>query len=188
MLGFRMFFERIKYFNSSIKKATLADAPAIVELVNSAYRGETSKKGWTTEADFLGGQRTDMREIEAIIKDSKSVILLMFSAQNNISACVHLEKISLKKAYLGMLTVNPTSQQGGIGKALLKTAEVFVHESWQVQEIEMTVISLRKELISWYERRGYHLTGERKTFPMHDPRFGLPKRDDLEFVVLVKSL
>ena len=54
--------------------------------------------------------------------------------------------------------------------------------------MEMTVIANRGELIAWYERRGYVLTGERRPFPLDDPRFGLPKTRDLAFVVLEKPL
>lgn len=183
-----MLIERMKPKCTSVRKANLGDAESIVDLVNSAYRGETSKAGWTTEADILGGQRTDLSKIQEIINDSNSALLVMLTADNKICACVHLEKISRSKAYLGMLTVMPTMQVGGIGKSLLKTAEIFARESWQSQDIEMTVISLRTELIEWYKRRGYALSEERRSFPMNDPRFGLPKRNDLDFVVLTKKL
>lgn len=172
-----------------VRRAVEADAPHIVALVNSAYRGESSKVGWTTEADILGGQRTDLAQIEDLIRQKNSVILVVTSPdQQSYLACVHLEKVSEKTAYLGMLTVSPTLQTKGLGRSLLNTSEIFARESWRSQEIEMTVISLRVELITWYQRRGYQLSAETRAFPMTDPRFGLPKRKDLEFVILKKSL
>jgi N-acetylglutamate synthase-like GNAT family acetyltransferase len=183
-----MLIERMNQKSTSVRKAILGDTEAVVDLVNSAYRGESSKAGWTTEADILGGQRTDSNKILEIINNPNSALLIMLTAENKICACVHLEKLSYAKAYLGMLTVMPIMQVGGIGKSLLNTAEIFARESWQSQEIEMTVISLRTELINWYKRRGYTLSEERRAFPVSDPSFGLPKRKDLEFVVLYKQL
>lgn len=172
-----------------VRRAVLSDAPYIVSLVNSAYRGESSKKGWTTEADILGGQRTDTLQIEDLIRQKNSVILVVLSPdQKKYLACVHLEKINESTAYLGMLTVDPSLQTKGMGRSLLNTAEIFARESWRSREIEMTVISVRVELITWYQRRGYELSAETKPFPMKDPRFGLPKRPDLEFVILKKTL
>ena len=172
-----------------VRRAELKDAPHIVSLVNAAYRGESSKVGWTTEADILGGQRTDLEQIEELIRKKNSVILLVLSSdEKKYLACVHLEKVNAETAYLGMLTVDPTLQAKGMGRTLLNTAEIFARESWRSREIEMTVISLRVELITWYQRRGYELSAETKAFPLNDPRFGLPKRRDLEFVILKKSL
>jgi ribosomal protein S18 acetylase RimI-like enzyme len=156
-------------------------------LVNSAYRGESSKVGWTTEADFLGGQRTDPASIEELIFKKDSTLLIKINTQNAIIACVHLEKKNSHTTYLGMLTVNPTLQAKGIGKALLKEAEDYSKNYFQSSKIEMTVIQLRPELIAWYERYGYKKTGETRPFPMGDPKFGLPKQE-LYFIVLEKTL
>ncbi len=159
----------------------------IVLLVNSAYRGESSKAGWTTEADFLGGQRTDENSIKELILKKSSLILIKKNTQNKIIACVHLEKKNSHTCYLGMLTVNPTLQTHGIGKTLLKEAEVYSKNCFQAQKIEMKVIHLRKELIAWYERQGYKKTGETRPFPMNDPKFGHPKQH-LHFIVLQKNI
>jgi ribosomal protein S18 acetylase RimI-like enzyme len=169
--------------------ADLNDAEEIVQLVNSAYRGESSKAGWTTEADLLDGQRVDLARIHEQIQNPNSVIGLMRSTKtSHITAVVHLEKKDAHSSYLGMLTVNPKIQNSGLGKQMLLQAEQFCKENWLSQKIEMTVIASRKELIEYYQRRGYHLTGERRPFPTHDPRFGIPKVQNLEFVVLEKQL
>ncbi|MGE5107251.1 MAG: GNAT family N-acetyltransferase [Sphingobacteriales bacterium] len=164
--------------------ATLTDVPQLNTLVNSAYRGELSKKGWTTEADLLGGIRTDEQVLTSLINKENSVMLL-YKNNDTIVGCVNLQQHD-NKLYLGMLTVNPDLQGGGVGKILLKASEDYAKEK-ACTKIYMTVISIRNELISWYKRHGYKDTGERKPFPMNDPKFGLPKRD-LEFIVMEKMI
>ncbi len=161
------------------------DVEAVVDLVNSAYRGDVSRQGWTTEADLLGGQRTDAREVEPQITDPGSVMLLCHQ-DDALVGCVHLQR-GEGRAYLGMLAVRPHLQGSGIGKCFLAEAERFVRQEWGAPVLEMTVISSRAELIAYYQRRGYMLTDETRPFP-REARFGLPKVDDLEFVVLRKRL
>ena len=168
-----------------ITKANEEDVPKLVELVNSAYRGESSKKGWTTEADLLGGIRTDEDAMKEMVLQADAAVLKYVDEESKINGCVYLKKQD-KSLYLGMLTVRPDIQAQGIGKNLLNAAEDYAKELG-LNSIIMTVISVRHELIDWYRRRGYQLTGERKAFPSSDPRFGLPKQD-LEFVVLSKQL
>ncbi|GAA0713475.1 GNAT family N-acetyltransferase [Dokdonella soli] len=168
------------------RAARPADIDVIVALVESAYRGEGSKQGWTTEADMLDGQRTDREGVAALIDRPGSVILLAES-DGRILACAHVEKLD-EAGYFGMFSVRPDLQGGGVGRALLAEAERIAREEWQCNEMQMTVISIRDELIAWYERRGYRRTGQYKPFPYGDARFGIPKRDDLRFELLVKSL
>jgi ribosomal protein S18 acetylase RimI-like enzyme len=87
-----------------------------------------------------------------------------------------------------MFAVRPGSQGGGLGRRVLARAERLAREEWGVREMHMTVISVREELIAWYERRGYRRTGRMAPFPYGDERFGVPRRDDLEFELLVKEL
>jgi ribosomal protein S18 acetylase RimI-like enzyme len=167
-----------------ITRAVLEDALALDKLVNSAYRGETSRQGWTTEADLLDGTRTDAAAIADLIR-TPGTVLLKYTHLNEILGCVELRK-EQDRLYLGMLTVKPDLQGRGIGKLFLKAAEEEAIRSG-CTSIFMTVISVRKELIDWYLRHGYRLTGERKPFAFTDPRFGQPKTK-LEFVVLEKTL
>jgi ribosomal protein S18 acetylase RimI-like enzyme len=167
-----------------ITKAIVEDAPALETLVNSAYRGDSSRQGWTTEADILDGTRTDAAAIAELIQ-TPGTTLLKYVEENKILACVEL-KNEEGKLYLGMLTVKPSLQGKGIGKLLLKEAEEEAKRQ-NCKSIFMTVISVRKELIDWYVRHGYQLTGERKPFAFNDPRFGQPKQK-LEFIVLQKKL
>jgi ribosomal protein S18 acetylase RimI-like enzyme len=166
--------------------AVETDGAAIVALIESAYRGETSRAGWTTEADLLGGQRTDAEEIAELIRDPSSRVLLATQG-DDILGCVLLRQ-EPAGAYLGMLAVRPGLQAKGMGKQILAEAEARARREFGSQHARMTVIEQRKELIAWYERRGYADTGRREPFPYGNPRFGLPKRDDLRFVVLAKAL
>jgi ribosomal protein S18 acetylase RimI-like enzyme len=167
-----------------ITKAIVEDAPELNVLVNSAYRGDSSRQGWTTEADLLDGTRTDGNGIAELIQ-TPGTTLLKYVEEGEILGCVELKKDE-GKLYLGMLTVRPNLQGKGIGKELLKAAEAEAKKQL-CTSIFMTVISVRKELIDWYLRHGYQLTGERKPFAFTDPRFGQPKMK-LEFVVLEKKL
>lgn len=167
-----------------ITKATVADAPELDRLVNSAYRGDSSRQGWTTEADLLDGTRTDAAAIKELI-ETPGTILFKYVENGEIIGCVELKNHE-GKLYLGMLTVKPNLQGKGIGKKLLNAAEEEAVKQ-QCASVFMTVISIRKELIDWYVRNGYQLTGERKPFAFNDPRFGQPKMK-LEFVVLEKKL
>lgn len=168
-----------------IKEANIEDAGPLNILINSAYRGEFSKKGWTTEADILDGLRTDEGALIEMMNDNNSTIFKCTDDKETIIGCVYLQK-QTNKLYLGMLTVSPLIQNQGIGKRLLKEAEKYAVEK-QCNYIVMTVISIRFELIAWYERHGYMKTGEIRPFHTNSKKFGIPKRH-LEFIVLEKQL
>lgn len=170
----------------AFRAAVAADVPAIVALVESAYRGDASRAGWTTEADLLDGQRVDPVGVGAIVGKAGNRILLA-EAGRALLACCHLERQG-EACYFGMFSVVPVQQGGGIGKLVLGEAERIARDEWKCTKMEMSVISVRPELIAWYERRGYYRTGTFKPFPYGDERFGIPKRDDLRFELLVKSL
>jgi ribosomal protein S18 acetylase RimI-like enzyme len=171
----------------TFRSADPDDVDAVVRLVESAYRGDSSRAGWTTEADLLDGQRTDPDSVLAAIKDPDRTVLLA-EQEGRLLGCCELQRRSEGLAYFGMFAVVPTLQGGGLGSRVLAEAERLVRGEWGAEQLEMTVIAQRAELIEWYERRGYARTGERRPFPHHDERFGLPRRNDLEFVVLVKPL
>lgn len=173
------------YANSHITEATKEDIPAITALLNSAYRGESSKAGWTTEAHLIGGSvRTDESELSEVIKSKGSVMLKYTSEEGNIIGCVNLQQHN-NKVYLGMLSVSPDLQGGGIGKQLLRSAEEYALKL-KCDSIYMTVISARTELIDWYKRQGYKDTGERKEF-IEDGKSG-NHLQPLEFMVMEKKL
>jgi ribosomal protein S18 acetylase RimI-like enzyme len=168
-----------------ITPATIKDIPALVELVNSAYRGDAARQGWTHEVDLISGTvRIDENSLKEIIEKPHAVILKCTDAADNLVGCVYLDK-QADKLYLGMLSVSPNIQAKGVGKRLLQAAEEYAYQH-QIYRIVMTVIDVRKELIAWYERNGYSDTGKREPFPA-DGRFGMPKVP-LEFAVLEKAL
>ncbi len=170
----------------TFRQAVAADIPAIVALVESAYRGDASRAGWTTEADMLDGQRIDPAGVATDIDAVDSRILLA-ERDGDLLACCHLQKTG-DAGYFGMFSVRPTLQGGGVGKWLLAEAERQARDEWNCLRMEMTVIDIRDELIAFYERRGYRRTGIHKPFPYGDERYGQPKRDDLRFEILEKAL
>jgi GNAT superfamily N-acetyltransferase len=172
------------------RAATAEDVEAVVALTQSAYRGDASRAGWTTEADLLDGQRTDAREVAGLIANPAVKLLLAEHEGRLLASCV-LERLINGDAcdgYFGMFSVRPEAQGNGTGRALLAEAERIARDEWHVRTMRMTVIDVRSELIAWYERRGYRRTGKYRPFPYGDPRFGVPKRDDLRFEWLVKPL
>lgn len=172
------------------RKAETRDVPAVVALTESAYRGDASRVGWTTEADLLDGQRTDAGEVAALIADPH-VVLLLAECDGQLLASCMLERLADGDAcdgYFGMFSVRPEAQGNGTGRAVLAEAERIARDEWHARAMRMTVIDVRAELIAWYERRGYRRTSEYRPFPYGDPRFGIPKRDDLRFEWLAKDL
>lgn len=167
------------------RKAVAADAETIVALVNSGYRGDASRVGWTTEADYLVGLRTDREEILRLIADADTMLLLCLSDEVIVGS-VQLQRTA-KAAYLGMFVVDPQLQGQGIGKRFLTAAEAAIAREWRCGKIQMTVITLRTELIAYYERRGYRRTGIFKPFPVEDTRSSLTV-PELRFEVLEKEL
>ncbi|MFN2537162.1 MAG: GNAT family N-acetyltransferase [Mycobacteriales bacterium] len=164
-----------------IRSATASDVDAVVGLVESAYRGDSGRAGWTTEADLLDGQRTDPAEVRSVLDD-----LIVAEEDGELIGCCTLIPRG-GYAYFGMFAVRPGLQGGGVGSRLLAEAEKLAARHGAAR-VEMTVISARTELIAFYLRRGYVDTGTSRPFPYGDERFGQPRRDDLSFTVLAKEL
>ncbi|WP_030901915.1 GNAT family N-acetyltransferase [Streptomyces sp. NRRL F-5126] len=174
--------ERLTY-----RDATTADVEALVALVQSAYRGDSSRTGWTTEADILRGRRTDPRGVLEVIEAPGSRLIVV-ERGGALVACCQLEARGAGVAYFGMFAVRPGMQGDGIGRRVIADVERIAREELGAREMQMTVITVREELIAWYERRGYRRTGVETPFPYGDERFGVPTRDDLRFELLVKPL
>lgn len=168
------------------RSADPTDIDAVVALVESAYRGASGLRGWTTESHLLDGQRTDAADVGELIARPGSRILLAERDGQLLASC-HLERQG-DTGYFGMFAVGPAAQRSGLGKQVLAEAERIARDEWGCRRMHMTVIVQRDELIGWYQRRGYRRTGEFKPFPYGDERFGIPRRDDLRFEVLSKQL
>lgn len=169
---------------SIFRIADQADIPPMVALINSAYRGDSSRVGWTTEADLLEGLRTTEAELFGLYHDDDSVFLLCIQ-DANIIGTVHLQNCGTF-AYVGMFVIHPSLQGAGLGKAFLNQAEQYIRHEWQLARIEMTVISMRHELIAYYKRRGYCPTGELRPFPLNS-EITIAKVENLEIAVLEKK-
>ncbi|WP_406207325.1 GNAT family N-acetyltransferase [Streptomyces sp. NBC_01017] len=168
----------------TFRDATDADVDALVALIESAYRGDASRAGWTNEADILEGRRTDQESVLAVIKSSDSRLLTV-ERDGQLVACCQLEHRD-DHAYFGMFAVSPALQGAGLGKVIIAEAERQARATWGVTEMHMTVISVRNDLIAWYERRGYRRTGRMTPYPYGNECFG--RRADLQFELLVKEL
>ena len=188
----------------AVRLATPHDAEAVAGLVHSAYRSEESRRGWTTEADLIGGQRTDAAMVGELIEGPTSIVLVgvrdpddrgdlpepegtVTTEPQPVLACCLLEHRG-DAAYLGMFAVRPGLQGRGVGRAMLHAAEEVAGTHWAVRTVQLTVLDRRPELIAWYERCGFALTGERHTFPYGDERFGVPHHDDLALLGMSKEL
>jgi ribosomal protein S18 acetylase RimI-like enzyme len=169
----------------NFRNAESADADLLVELINSAYRGDSSRRGWTTEADLLMGRRTDAAEILALLADSDSMLMLCQSEQAVLGS-VLAQRVG-ERALIGMLAVAPDWQAQGIGKQLLNAVEAAALQDWATRRFAMSVIPSRHELIAFYERRGYRRTGVIKPFPMN-PDLWSPIVEGLSLEILEKAV
>lgn len=171
----------------TIRDAVAADIPALHALIESAYRGEASRAGWTTEADLLDGQRTDPDDLASILADPAQA-LLTARRGDELVGCVLIADRGGGTGYFGMLSIRPTLQGGGLGRRLVEGAHAALADRFGALRVRISVFPQRETLIAWYERLGYRRTGDTLPFPYGDPRFGLPKRDDLHFVVMEREL
>ncbi len=161
------------------------DIDSLVSLMDSAYRGENSKQGWTSEADlFIGNKRTDETTVANLLKKPGAVFLKYLNEEGKLEGCVLLNKKD-NRIYLGMFSVSPSAQGKGIGKKMLAAADDYARKH-NCSSIFMTVITVREELIAWYEKNGYKKTGKILPFPV-DERYGIPTQP-LEMLVLEKHL
>ena len=169
--------------------AAAADLPAIAALMNSAFRGVGPNAGWNSEAAYIDGDRTSETHLREELAARPDSLLLVAEhpEEHRLLGCVALDPQSQDTWYLGSLTIDPKMQNSGLGRDLLRAAEDLAF-SRGARLLRMKVVNVRDTLIAWYQRRGYQLTGETSPFPYGDTRFGTPRRADLCFVVLEKSL
>lgn len=171
----------------TIREATPADIPALHRLIESAYRGESSRAGWTTEADLLDGQRTDPEDLAEVLADPNQGMLTAWCGDDLVGCILYADR-GEGTGYFGMLSVSPTIQGGGVGRRLIEAVHALLAERFEARRVRISVFPQRDTLIAWYERLGYRPTGETLPFPYGNPRFGLPRRDDLHFIVMERAL
>lgn len=179
----------------AVRAARADDVEAVVALVQAAYRGDESRQGWTTEADLLGGQRVDVAMLHDLVVADDGVVLLLDAAPPDgttpdapaaLVACCHVQRRTAS-AFVGMFAVRPTLQGRGLGRRLLAAAEEQAR-AWGRTTLELTVLDHRPELLAWYERCGFVLTGVRHPFPYGDERFGRPRRADLALLGMTRHV
>jgi GNAT superfamily N-acetyltransferase len=170
-----------------VRAATVDDAEAVAELVHAAYRSDESRRGWTTEADLVGGRRADPAMIRHIVGLADDEVLVAVGPDGVPFACCHLERRD-GGAYLGMFAVRPGRQGSGVGRRMLAAAEAWARDRWGATTLEITVLNHRPELMAWYERCGFTPTGESHPFPYEDRRFGEPRRPDLVLLGMHKPI
>jgi ribosomal protein S18 acetylase RimI-like enzyme len=171
---------------SGFRPGAPADAESLVQLIRSAYRGESSRQGWTSEADLVGGDRINVEQVLASIEGPNSFMLVRDDG-NSIIACCHVEDRGSNLAYFGTFAVAPTEQGVGLGRRMLAEAERSAVLRFGSTVLELTVLAQQEKLLAWYERLGFSRSGETRPFPA-DPQFARPLRNDLYFVVLSKNL
>jgi ribosomal protein S18 acetylase RimI-like enzyme len=169
-----------------LRAAEAADIPAVTALINSAYRGTSSAVGWTTEANILQGRRIDEAGLARAMAEPDTLFLLCFQ-DGALIGSVQLQKVSEGVGYLGMFVIRPGLQGQGLGRRFMREAEATARQLWGVTRMTMSVIGLREELIAYYQRCGYVLTGERLPFPFED---GLSAAlvEGIDLVVMEKEL
>lgn len=172
-----------------IRSAVLADAATIADLLNRAYRGESSRAGWTTEADLIDGLRTTPREITELIQQPNIALLVGEIAQELVATicCECIEVDGHYKAKLGMIAVKPTLQNQGLGKQMILAAEAQARSQWSVQRYCMAVVTVRDTLIAFYQRLGYQPTGLVQPFPYASDLWQV-KVDGLQFEYFEKPV
>ena len=170
----------------TFKTAHPEDSQTISDLVNSAYRGDNSKQGWTTEADYIGGTRTTPELILAMLNTPRAQIDLAFDESENLIGCVYINREGTKRLYFGMLTTSPLYQGKGLGKKMISHVEGIAKKE-SFTELKITVLNVRAELIEFYERRGFKATGDFEKFPDNDPAYGIPKVSGLKLLEFIKK-
>jgi DNA-binding MarR family transcriptional regulator len=164
-----------------------ADVPAVVRLLNQAYRSTGADASWAVETPYIDGDRASEHLLREEIAAKPEGVMLVWKLGNGVLGCVWLEPRTEGEWYLGSLAISLWLQNAKAGRKLLTASEDWVQAKGG-RSIRMNVTNVRASLIAWYQRRGYRLTGETEPFPYEDDRFGTPKRPDLNFVVLKKDL
>ena len=153
----------------SIRSATTADAPQITAVINAAFR--------IAEGFFIDGNRITQAEVEESL--TKGAFLLA-ETDGRLNGCVYVEMRG-ERSYLGLLSVDPTSQQSGLGSRLMTEAERYCRERGS-HSMDILIVSLREDLPAFYRKRGYVENGT-TPFPAD-----VPTKVHCHFINMSKSL
>ena len=168
-----------------VRVADEVDADAVAALVERAYRGESSRAGWTSEADYVGGSRTSGTAVRELITDTHTAVLLG-ERDGQLVACCQVTSLQNGEAYLGMLAVEPTIQNGGLGRRMVEAAERVARERWAAAALRIHVLSVQSALADWYRRLGFVDAGDRVPFPAGTDAEVLVA--GLDFLIMTKQI
>jgi N-acetylglutamate synthase-like GNAT family acetyltransferase len=168
------------------RQAVESDAKDLVKVIRSAYRGDISRRGWTSEADLVGGDRIDVDQVLALAEANNSFFLVL-EKNGEVVGCCHVESRGGGCCYFSTFSINPALQGAGLGDYLLREAELLAVATYKSTQMELAVLDQQTKLIEWYRRRDFSFTGETRPFPV-DEKFAKPLRENLYFVVLKKDL
>ncbi|WP_242122898.1 GNAT family N-acetyltransferase [Sphingobium sp. Sx8-8] len=164
-----------------IRFATPQDLPRLHPVIERAYRGETARKSWAIEAPPPSSPRTSIPALEAILATPTERLLVATMEDGTPIGCVQISDRGEGRSYLGLLCIDPDRQSAGLGSQLVAAAEHHAAILFGARLMEMTVIDSHSKLIQYYQRLGYHLTGERQPYPVPlDPPYAM--------LVLAKAL
>lgn len=169
----------------TVREARPSEVAEVVELVNDAYGRTQASSGWTSEDEILEGPRVQAADVEAILGDPEGAMLVA-PVDREIVGCAHVLGLEPGVCEIGMLSVRPDRQAEGLGRAILARAERYAREERGAERIALHVLTVRKELIAWYERRGYERTGETRPFEPEEPQRSLV--GELAFAVLERRI
>jgi ribosomal protein S18 acetylase RimI-like enzyme len=165
--------------------ATASDVSELVSLINKSYRPNSAEAGWTHESELIEGERINPQQLAELLEREGSTVLLGLS-RAEIVACVNVNE-EAGASYIAMLTVKPSYQNLGLGKEMLQLAEEYAENQYDSSEVNLFVISERRELFDFYLRRGYEPTQVSSDYPAN-AGVGNPKISGLKLVLLTKQL
>jgi GNAT superfamily N-acetyltransferase len=116
-----------------------------VRLINAAFQ---------VERFFLDRDRIDLNEVRSRLASGRFIVAAEDIA---LTGCVYVEPLG-ERAYLGLLSVDPSLQRSGIGKALMNAAEDHCRLAG-CAFVDLRVVNLREELPGFYRKLGYVESG-----------------------------
>lgn len=175
--------------------AKLEHRDHLLNLINAAYR-TSDTHSWTNESTLVSGSRISVEMLTTLIEQSQNLntkdCLYVATVHDpetkleNILGCIAVTKFE-NTIEIGTFAVQPNLQNSGIGKQILTVLEsLMIRNHPNVNSFRMWVLDLRIELINFYQRRGYVLTGQSESYPI-DAGVGKPLKD-LNVLEMIKEI
>lgn len=150
----------------NIRTAKNDDVAQLVELINLAYRAQ-SERSWTTEKAFVDGTRITNEQLSEDLSRSNFKLFVGENEQGLLVACIGLS-LDHNSVEIGTFAIDSSVQNLGFGKEILAYAEQYIVQNHpSVSYFLMYVLDVRSELIAYYQRRGYQITGHTEPYPVN---------------------